>query len=1577
MSPKQRKKAPREKKQTSSDSSNISSPVKATTNYREIHLNEVEALRSIYGDDFEDVENRRSAWQQSSDVTFKLNLRASSNPDIRLVLLVELPATYPKTAPNLSLDNLDEFRDGARSRIQEIIRKKPTTLLGSEMIYELAVSIQDVLEDVAQAREQNKDLPSLEEERMEQEAAAIQQAELEKQEELRKQEAATAAEERALQEMLQDKIRQRAKARVLRRKSRTGGMDSNEVGDLVENTPGAISFDPPLAVNDTDDRLLLFRAVHGKTLLESKQGKKTFTVRPVVSEGRCHVPLLVLKELCLDEKGSDILAFRERMRTSEDRLEGLKRLRHPNLVDFVGFKIIQPINNFNSTGNTWTVFALLEFANKGSLSELLDIVGTVAVETLRSWMIQLLEALEFYHRSGFVHANIHCGQVMIYRTISGGTIVKLQSSVEEALPDSTGAKRSLTTSKSPLWLPPELTQEGAPPTMKTDVWDLGIVMLQMGFGKDVLLRYTSANQLMVSMGLSPPLQDLLREFFRPDPRKRPTAFQLQPSEFFRVDAPLTMRDRSSNSVSLQRRPRLDSFGAMPAFSRYHQDFDEAGHLGRGGFGQVVKARNKLDGRFYAVKKISQTSAAALKDTLSEIMLLSRLNHPYVVRYYTAWLEEDFNHIEEAISSTEGDPFASQDHHGFSTGGLDFISSSGYPKIEFAASDSEDENEGTISDRVHQDTHEESMDGSTEEAELSRVRSGSYGRPVLTTLYIQMEYCEKHTLRDLIKNGLYDDIDRSWRLFRQILDGLSHIHSHGIIHRDLKPDNIFIDVANNPRIGDFGLATSGQFTTAVRSSAAADFEGDFTRSLGTTYYVAPEMKSGFSGHYNEKVDMFSLGVIFFEMCHPLPTNMERDQTLRAIREKSHILPATFHQSEKVVQGQIIESLLSHTPSERPTASELLSSGRIPLQVEEETFRRAIVHLLSDPNSPDYKKILSAIFSQSPKKFEDIAWDMDSHGAPAANELLVQGLVKKKLTTIFRRHGAVESARQMLFPRSQHYSAGAVRLLDVSGNLLQLPFDLTVPNARAIPRQDPSLEKTFAFGTVYRESTHGSEPRTHREVDFDIVSHNTLDLALKEAEVIKVLDEIIEEFPPLRSAHMCFLINHSDLLQLIMEFCRITPSQIPLVKDVISKLNVGKWTMQKIRSELRSPSIGVASTSLDDLARFDFRDTPNEAQRRLQAIMEGTEYAERIPPIFARLNVLMSYLQSFGVKRKVYINPLSSLHDKFYRGSILFQCIFDTKRRDVFAAGGRYDRLIQEFSPQVLSSRPQAHAVGFNLSSDRLRSSMTEYLQSKAPPKDSDTGAELYWTTRRCDVLVASFDVTVLRTTGVKVVEHLWANDISAELAVDASSMEELLAKYKDYNHRWIVIAKHDSKDRGYKVRNLVRREEFDIRSSELVPWFRSEIQARHQREGIVDLRQSRQPGQQDVLQSHEKANDVRILVPQHRSKKTNRRNIVESALLRSREVAENARNGPVAAIDTRDDVLDSIRDTRLSDPDSWRSAIQNAPLTERKYLSQVYELLSDLASETRTSESAESYNNAFIYNYRTGSCVYYDLGRSDR
>lgn len=133
------------------------------------------------------------------------------------------------------------------------------------------------------------------------------------------------------------------------------------------------------------------------------------------------------------------------------------------------------------------------------------------------------------------------------------------------------------------------------------------------------------------------------------------------------------------------------------------------------------------------------------------------------------------------------------------------------------------------------------------------------------------------------------------------------------------------------------------------------------------------------------------------------------------------------------------------------------------------------------------------------------------------------------------------------------------------------------------------------------------------------------------------------------------------------------------------------------------------------------------------MEGTPFAERLTPIFARLNSVVNYLQEFDVKRKVYVNPLSSLNDKFFRGSILFQCVFDNKRRDVFAAGGRYDRLVQEFSPKALASRTQTHAVGFNLSWDRLSSSMLGHLKepTKASLKhpEAETGTGTFWKTRR--------------------------------------------------------------------------------------------------------------------------------------------------------------------------------------------------------------------------------------------------------
>lgn len=63
------------------------------------------------------------------------------------------------------------------------------------------------------------------------------------------------------------------------------------------------------------------------------------------------------------------------------------------------------------------------------------------------------------------------------------------------------------------------------------------------------------------------------------------------------------------------------------------DFDIVQILGRGAFGEVFKVKHKVDGRYYAIKKIQVPKGAALERILREVDLLSRLHHRHVIRYY--------------------------------------------------------------------------------------------------------------------------------------------------------------------------------------------------------------------------------------------------------------------------------------------------------------------------------------------------------------------------------------------------------------------------------------------------------------------------------------------------------------------------------------------------------------------------------------------------------------------------------------------------------------------------------------------------------------------------------------------------------------------------------------------------------------------------------------------------------------------------------------------------------------------------------------------------------------------------------
>ena len=613
-------------------------------------------------------------------------------------------------------------------------------------------------------------------------------------------------------------------------------------------------------------------------------------------------------------------------------------------------------------------------------------------------------------------------------------------------------------------------------------------------------------------------------------------------------------------------------------------------------------------------------------------------------------------------------------------------------------------------------------------------------------------------------------------------------------------------------------------------------------------------------------MYSLGIILFEMGYPLKTGMERAQILGDIRRDASHLPHAFNEPEKLLQGEIVQTLLKHEASERPSSQELLRSGKIPSHVEDETIR-TVLQSLGDRSSPFYARLMNGLFSR-PKEdasAKDYTYDLDLGLDYGSEQLLLHSLIKDKLIEVFRRHGAVETRRPQLFPSSNHYTDTAARFMDPTGSLVQLPYDLTLPFARILAKLPPNgiARKSYSFGTVFRVAPTALHPRMHGEVDFDVVSTNSLDLALREAEVIKVMDETLDALPSLADAGVVYHISHSKLLDTILAYCRVPPEKLSAVKQVISKLNIGQWTWTKIRNELRSPAVGVPSTCLDDLLGFDFRDSYDPAIAKLRSLLQNTDELEST---FRHLEAVVTYLERFRVRRKVYLAPLASVNEKFYRGNILFQCLVDGKKKRVLAAGGRYDRLIQDFrtGPKLADK----HAVGFDLAWENLLESMMRYQRAtnKSLKRVEEATA---WKSKRCDVLIDATDPAILRSSGIKLVQECWANGISAELVIDADVKEATShhqQSKEECTHDWIILIKQDE---SLKVHSMISKEDTEIRATELLSWLRLEMRDRDRLEG-----RSNRPQHVGQPEGTDRDADVAVLVAQSKGKKTNRKAVID-------------------------------------------------------------------------------------------------------
>ncbi len=819
-----------------------------------------------------------------------------------LTLGVVLVATYPKSPPLLAIKDDGELRESTKFKIQKFVETQPKAWADEEqeMIDRIVEGIREILDAAALKKAQGLELPSLEEERVAHEAELARQAQTEKEKEERKKLEESKEEERVLGDMVQEELkRQRTKAKESRKKNRSQQLSPDRAAEDPADTDVALVFDQPCRLNDESGNALYFQTVIGRTIYREGPITTVYKVKPVLS-ARALRPSLVLKQVELKSHGKDSAQFKKQLQSLEMQLESLKKLRHQNLLELIDFKIDRSISETDSSSPAvWSISVLTPLSDKGPLDELLDLASQVDISKAKIWTTDLLDALAFLHNNGIIHQDIHPGNILLCREPAGDVVPKLaDAGYQRELHNICTKVATLTSTraaKSAYWFPPEIAGVSKPQyTQKTDVWDFGIVLLQMLFGLDVAEKYHSPSALMESLSLSDPLQELVAKFFKSDAKKRPRAFELCSSEFFATNAPILTEDDSAavggSMISLAqgfpRRLRHDSMNRSVT-SRYLQDYVEEARLGKGGFGEVVRARKMIDGRLYAIKKITQRSQETLSEMLKEVRLLSQMNHPAVVRYYNTWLEEipDFSDTEGDTSTEGGDTLSRSINIEFTESksrGLDFMSSSGHPYIEFGdesaiEDDDEEDDEDEDDDETSSDEDTSTLNSKVPTAQLvvpgQRVRRGS-SRPFRTIMYISMEYCEKRvslcfpqklpspqahnaqTLRDLISRNLSKETQEVWRLFRQVLEGLAHIHSLNIVHRDLKPENVFIsagpDGVENVKIGDFGLATSGQLATDKTPSNVD--ASDMTRSIGTAVYVAPEVRTGGSGSYTAKVDV---------------------------------------------------------------------------------------------------------------------------------------------------------------------------------------------------------------------------------------------------------------------------------------------------------------------------------------------------------------------------------------------------------------------------------------------------------------------------------------------------------------------------------------------------------------------------------------------------------------------------------------------------------------------------------------------------------------------------------------------------
>lgn len=170
-------------------------------------------------------------------------------------------------------------------------------------------------------------------------------------------------------------------------------------------------------------------------------------------------------------------------------------------------------------------------------------------------------------------------------------------------------------------------------------------------------------------------------------------------------------------------------------------------------------------------------------------------------------------------------------------------------------------------------------------------------------YIVMELVEGIVLKKYIEKKGKLNVREATSILIQVAQGIECAHNHHIIHRDIKPQNIIISKEGKVKVADFGIARAASSNT-INSSA-----------MGSVHYISPEQARG--GYSDEKSDIYSLGITFYEMVTgtlPFDGDNTVSVALQHIQEKM-ISPREFVEDLPISTEKIILKCTLKKPERR--------------------------------------------------------------------------------------------------------------------------------------------------------------------------------------------------------------------------------------------------------------------------------------------------------------------------------------------------------------------------------------------------------------------------------------------------------------------------------------------------------------------------------------------------------------------------------------------------------------------------------------------------------------------------------------